>query len=77
MVCTYRSLVLWGKTVMSREEKIQEAMKNAEAKWDEKYSQEDWEKLNPPAKEIDPNTPDAKWKRVGKGFASKAMKNAY
>ena len=62
---------------MTREEKIQEAMKNAEAKWDEKYSQEEWEKLNPPAKEIDPNTPDAKWKRVGKGFASKAMKNAY
>jgi len=70
-------MVLWTAPVMTREEKIQEAMKNAEAKWDEKYSQEDWEKLNPPAKEIDPNTPDAKWKRVGKGFASKAMKNVW
>ena len=60
-----------------REQKILKAIKEAESKWDEKYSQEDWEKLNPPTKEIDPNTPDAKWKRVGKGFASKAMKNVW
>jgi hypothetical protein len=52
-------------------------MKNAEAKWDEKYSQEDWTTLNTPVKEIDPDAPDEKWRRVGKGFASKALKNAW
>jgi hypothetical protein len=60
-----------------REAKIQAAMKNAEAQWDEKYSQDDWTTMNTPVKEIDPNTPDDKWRRVGKGFASKAMKNAW
>jgi hypothetical protein len=67
----------WMTEKDNREEKIQAAMKNAESKWDELYDQEEWNRLNPPPKEIDPNTPDAKWKRVGKGFASKAMKNVW
>jgi hypothetical protein len=60
-----------------REQKILKAIEDAKSKWDEKYSQEDWTTLNTPAKEIDPDAPVEKWRRVGKGFASKAMKNAY
>lgn len=67
-------------TEEEREQKIQEAIKNAEAKWDEKYSQDDW-----PAPYIpDENAPAPKSDRKGyrvrrasKGFASKALRNLY
>ena len=67
-------------TPEEREQKIQEALKNAEAAWDEKYTQEEWTTLN--AEETEKRkgsaTPkDPKARRVGKGYASKALKNLY
>jgi hypothetical protein len=60
-----------------REQKILKAIEDAKSKWDEKYSQEDWTTLNTPVKEIDPDAPDEKWRRVGGMSASKAMKNVW
>lgn len=56
----------------NREEKIQAAMKNAESKWDELYTQDDWTPEEIPTTGKLPTN-----KRVGKGYASKAMKNVW
>lgn len=55
-----------------KEKRIQDAMKNAEALWDDKYSQEDWETKPTPRLNM-----KHKYRRIGGGFASKALKNLY
>ena len=53
-----------------REQKIQEAIERGQAKWDEKYSQEDWKpKATKKAK--------VKLRRVGGRHAAKALKNVW
>lgn len=63
-------------TEEEREQKIQEALKNAEAKWDEKYSQDDWPTPYIPDENAPAPKPD-RMRRAGKGFASKALRNLY
>ena len=53
-----------------REQKIQEALKNGESKWDEKYSQEDWKPKATKRAKI-------KARRIGGRQAATAMKNVW
>ena len=63
-------------TEEEREQKIQEAIKKAEAKWDEKYSQDDWPTPYIPEENAPAPKPD-RMRRASKGFASKALRNLY
>jgi hypothetical protein len=54
-----------------REKRIQEALVNSAAKWDEKYSQKDWKATSTPRTKVPKARP------ATKGFARKAMKNVW